>query len=160
MGCPGGAAGFRIESKIGRAAFLGLLDREDFIVIRPPVKVSEGTALELQLGLAECYPCPSNVSIFPGPGQSSASCVLKKQRTEAEPIKRRSLNLAGTRALGKQSLNGLSGFRAAFLLQFINPIGDGLNHFARSLRRRVFFGDGLWLTPSLVLLDDFDSFLF
>jgi hypothetical protein len=43
-GCPGGAAGFRIDSKIGRASFLDLLAREDFLVIRPPVKVSEGNA--------------------------------------------------------------------------------------------------------------------
>lgn len=83
-----------------------------------------------------------------------------KAATEAELIKRRSLNLAGTRALWKQGFDCLSGFGAAFLLQFINPIGDSLNHFARSLRRSIFLSDGLWLTPPLVLLDDFDSFLF
>ena len=97
---------------------------------------------------------------LPGSRTKFGFVRAQKAATEAEPIKRRSLNLAGTRALGKQSLNGLSGFRATFLLQFINPIGDGLNHFARSLRRGVFLGDGLWLTPPLVFLDDFDSFLF
>ena len=115
--------------------------------------------MTLKLEWAECYPRLPNVSMFLREARVRLR-ACSRAATEAELFKRRSLNLAGTRALRKQSLDGLGGFGAAFLLQFVNPIGHSLNHFTRGLSRRVLLGDGLLLTPSLVLLDDFDSFLF
>ena len=73
---------------------------------------------------------------------------------------RSELGLAGARVLRQHQFDGVGGFDAALLLQFINPIGYGLNHFTRGLRGRVSLRRGLLLTRPLVLLDDFDRFLF
>ena len=54
----------------------------------------------------------------------------------------------------------MGSFDAALLLQLVNPVRHGLNHFARSLGRSVALGRRLLLTRSLVFLDYLDSFLF
>src|SRR6266511_5884440 len=70
------------------------------------------------------------------------------------------LALAGARIFRQHQFNGLGGFYAALLLQFINPIGYGLNHFARSLCSSVSLRSRLLLTRALILLDNFYNFLF
>ena len=70
------------------------------------------------------------------------------------------LSLVRTRVFRNQQLDGVGGFHAALLLKLSNPIGYGLNHFARRLSRRDFFGSGFLLARPLVLLDDSDYFLF
>jgi len=70
------------------------------------------------------------------------------------------LGFAGARIFRQHQFEGVRGFDSPFLLQFINPIGYSLNHFARGLRGRVPLRRGLLLAHSLVLLDDFDRFLF
>jgi hypothetical protein len=73
---------------------------------------------------------------------------------------RKGLGFAGARVLRQHQFDGVGGIDAALLLQFINPTGYGLNHIARGLRGRVYLRRGLLLSHSLVLLYDFDSFLF
>lgn len=73
---------------------------------------------------------------------------------------REGLGLAGARVLRQHQLDGVRRFNPALLLQFINPIGDGLNHIARCLRGRIWLRGGLLPAHPLVLLDDFDDFLF
>ena len=70
------------------------------------------------------------------------------------------LGLAGAGVVGQQQFDGVGGFYSAFLLNFVNPIGYGFDHFARGLRGRVSLRRGLLLARPLGLLDDFDSFLF
>ena len=73
---------------------------------------------------------------------------------------REGLGLAGARIFRQHQLDGIGRFETALLLQFIDPIGDGLNHIARGLRGCVWLRRGLLLAHPLVLLDDFDGFLF
>src|SRR6185312_15334095 len=70
-----------------------------------------------------------------------------------------SLRLAGSRRFRQQHLQRLSRFRTFVLLQFVNPIGYGLNHFACGLARACCFWSLSRLTIALTLLDDFDSLL-
>ena len=70
------------------------------------------------------------------------------------------LDLASVRVFRQHQFDSVGGVHAALLLQFINPIGYGFYHFARSLRGRGSLRLGLLLTRPLVLLDYFDSFLF
>ena len=73
---------------------------------------------------------------------------------------REDLGFASARILRKHQLDGVCGFHPALLLQFVNPIGHRLNHFARGLCGSVSLRRGFLLTNPLVLLDDFNSFLF
>ena len=70
------------------------------------------------------------------------------------------LGFAGARILREHQLDGVCGFHAALLLQFVNPIGHGLNHFACGLGGSISLRGGLLLTNPFILLDDFNSFLF
>ena len=70
------------------------------------------------------------------------------------------LRLAGARVVRQEQFDGGRGFYTAFLLNFVNPIGDGLNHFTRALSRRGFFWGGFLLARSLVLLNYSYCFLF
>jgi hypothetical protein len=70
------------------------------------------------------------------------------------------LGFAGAWILGQHQLDRVGSFRTAFLLQLVNPIGHSFYHFTRGLRGRGSLRRGLLLTHSLVLLDDFYSFLF
>ncbi len=70
------------------------------------------------------------------------------------------LRFAAARIVGQHQLEGVGSFRMALLLEFINPIGNGFDHFTRGLRGRGSLRRGLQLTRPLVLLDDFYDFLF
>jgi hypothetical protein len=61
IGCPGGAEGFLMLSKIGRASFLDLLFGEFFFGIEA---VSSGEDYLLGRMFRECYRCLERVSIF------------------------------------------------------------------------------------------------
>jgi hypothetical protein len=92
--------------------------------------------------------------------QGGVALRLPPHSTYAFWTRRKGLGFAGARVFRQHQFEGVGGFDAALLLHFINPIGYGLNHFARSLRGRVSLRRWLLLTHSLVLLDDFYSFLF
>ena len=70
------------------------------------------------------------------------------------------LGFVAPRVVPQHQFNGVGSFCAALLLQFINPIGHGFDHFARGLRGRSSLRRGLLLSRQLALFDDFDSFLF
>jgi hypothetical protein len=97
-------------------------------------------------------------------GNEKSKTQLLERNNNAESgfggLTTKGLGLAGARILRKHLLDGVCRFHAALLLQFINPIGHGLNHFARRLCGRVSLRHGLLLTNPFILLYDFDSFLF
>jgi hypothetical protein len=70
------------------------------------------------------------------------------------------LSFAGAGIVRHHLFDGGGGFYAALLLQFINPISYGFNHFARGLRGRGSLRRGPLLAHPVALLDDFYSFLF
>ena len=73
---------------------------------------------------------------------------------------RRRLGFVAPRAVPQHQFDSVGSFCAALLLQFVNPIGHGFDHFARGLRGRSSLRRGLLLSRQLALFDDFDSFLF
>lgn len=70
------------------------------------------------------------------------------------------LSLVWARITWKHRLDCFGSFDAALLLEFSNPIGYGLNHFARGLGSCVSLDDRLVFANPLVLFDYSNSFLF
>ena len=73
---------------------------------------------------------------------------------------RRRLGFVASRVVLQHQFDGVGSFCAALLLQFVNPIGYGFDHFARCLRGRGSLRCGLLLSRQLALFDDFYCFLF
>ena len=70
------------------------------------------------------------------------------------------LGFVAARVVPQHQFDGVGSFRAALLLQFVNPISYGFDHFARGLCGRSSLRRGLLLSRPLDLFDDFDCFLF
>ncbi len=72
----------------------------------------------------------------------------------------RCLGFVAVRVVPQHQFDGVRGFETALLLQFINPIGYGFDHFARGLRGCGSLRRRLLLSRPLALFDDFYGFLF
>ena len=70
------------------------------------------------------------------------------------------LGFVAARVVPQHQFDGVGSFGAALLLQFVNPIGDGFDHFARGLRGRGSLRRGLLFARQLALFNDSDNFLF
>jgi hypothetical protein len=104
--------------------------------------------------MAESYRHPeAGVNAFLRESDRGLYCFLRLT-AEGE------LDLTGARIIRQHQFDGAGRFDTALLLKFINPIGNCFDHFTRSLRGRVSLRRGLLLTRPLVLLYDFDNFLF
>ena len=153
IGCPGGATGFRMLSKRARGWFRFL--RAVFLDMSPAFgPLGEVNWLKLPHAIAELHRCQLPAARLRR--HSRHTCDSSNLRNGGLT---RGLDFAWTRILWQERFNRLSSFSPALLLNFVHPIGDSLNHFARGLRLCVALTHRFLVPLALVLFNDFDCFL-